>query len=166
MTSRRRADCTLVNTSFVGRNPAAPDVPARRGDRMKPREFTRLGNGASKTNATPQKGPEPLPDSPLLDLSIAAVKTFIRKAKKRGYVSHDQVNALLSSEEVKSEQIEDILAMFSEMGINVVETEEAEQEDGAQREDEEPKAEGELVAVTQKLPAKSEAKGPGERIDD
>ena len=135
---------------------------------MKPREFTRLGNGASKTNATPQKGPEPLPDSPLLDLSNAAVKTFIRKAKKRGYVTHDQVNALLSSEEVKSEQIEDILAMFSEMGINVVETEEAEQDDGEQREEEEeePEGEGELVAVTQKLPAKSEAKGPAERTDD
>ena len=133
---------------------------------MKPREFTRLGNGASKTNATPQKGPEPLPESCLLDLSNAAVKTFIRKAKKRGYVTHDQVNALRSSEEVKSEQIEDILAMFSEMGINVVETEEAEQEDGEQREDEEPEGEGELVAVTQKLPAKSEAKGPAERTDD
>jgi RNA polymerase primary sigma factor len=136
---------------------------------MKPREFTRLENGASKTNATPQKGPEPLPDSPLLDLSNAAVKTFIRNAKKRGHVTHDQVNALLSSEEVKSEQIEDILAMFSEMGINVVETEDAEQEDGEQREDqeeEEPEGEGALVAVTQKLPAKSEAKGPAERTDD
>jgi RNA polymerase primary sigma factor len=133
---------------------------------MKPREFTRLGIGASKTKATPQKGPEPLPDSPLLDLSNAAIKTFIRKAKKHGYVTHDQVNALLSSEEVKSEQIEDILAMFSEMGINVVETEEAEQDDGEQREEEEPEGKGELVAVTQKLPAKSEAKGPAERTDD
>ena len=90
---------------------------------MKPRDFTRLGHGASKTIATPQQGPETLPDSPLLDLSNACVKTFIRNAKKRGYVTHDQVNALLSSEEVKSEQIEDILAMFSEMGINVIETE-------------------------------------------
>src|ERR1700719_67563 len=98
MTSRRRADCTLVNSRFVGRNPAAPGVPAQRGDRMKPREFTRLGNGVGKTNATPQKGPEPLlPDSCLLDLSNAAVKTFIRKAKKRGYVTHDQVNSLLFS---------------------------------------------------------------------
>jgi RNA polymerase primary sigma factor len=54
------------------------------------------------------------PGSPLLDLSDAAVKKLIRSAKKRGYVTHDQINALLSSEEVKSEQIEDILAKFSE----------------------------------------------------
>ena len=52
------------------------------------------------------------PDSPLLDLSDAAVKDLIRSAKKRGYVTHNQINALLSSEEVKSEQIEDILVQL------------------------------------------------------
>src|SRR5450759_3682314 len=87
---------------------------------------------ASKIKVTPQKE-EMLekggPETPLLDLSDAAVKELIRSAKKRGYVTHDQITALLSSEEVKSEQIEDILAMFSEMGVNVVETEEAEPED-------------------------------------
>src|SRR5450830_1019123 len=95
---------------------------------------------ASKNNATSQKeevpkqeGPETPPDSPLLDLSDAAVKKLIRSAKKRGYVTHDQVSALLSSEEVKSEQIEDILAMFSEMGVNVVETEDAETEEGEEK---------------------------------
>ena len=54
---------------------------------------------------------------------------MIRNAKKRGYVTHDQINALLSSEEVKSEQIEEILAKLSEMGVNVVETKEAELEE-------------------------------------
>ena len=49
------------------------------------------------------------PETPLLDLSDAAVKELIRNAKKRGYVTHDQINTLLSSEEVKSEQIEGIL---------------------------------------------------------
>ena len=85
---------------------------------------------------TPQKeetlereGSETPPDRPLLDISDAAVKELIRSAKKRGYVTHDQINALLSSEEVKSELIEDILAKFSEMGVNVVETEEAEPEE-------------------------------------
>ena len=84
----------------------------------------------SKTNVTPQKeevpekeGPETPPDSPLLDLSDAAV--LIRTAKKRGYVTHDQIKSVLPSEEVNSEQIEDVLAMFSEMGVNVVVTEEA-----------------------------------------
>ena len=87
---------------------------------------------ASKIKVTPHKE-EMLenegPDSPLLDLSDAAVKDLIRGGKKRGYVTHNQINVLLSSEEVKSEQIEDILAKLSEMGINVVETKEAELEE-------------------------------------
>jgi RNA polymerase primary sigma factor len=129
----------------------------------------------SKTDATPQKeevpktdGPETLPDSPLLDLSDAAVKKLIHSAKKRGYVTHDQINTLLSLEEVKSEQIEDILAMFSEMGVNVVETEEAEPEDEGAREepDDEEESGGELVEVKPKLPAKTEAKGCSGRTDD
>ena len=76
---------------------------------------------ASKTEVAPQKkevpekeGPETPPDSPLLDLSDVAIKNLVRSAKKRGYVTHDQINSL--SKEVNSEQIEDILAMFSEMG--------------------------------------------------
>ena len=79
---------------------------------------------ASKTKVTPQKeevpekeGPETPTDSPLLDLSDAAVKKLIRSTKKRGYVTHDQINSVLRSEKVNSEQIEDVLAMFSEMGI-------------------------------------------------
>ena len=126
---------------------------------------------ASKIKVTRQKvemlekeGPE----TPLLDLSDAAVKALIRSAKKRGYVTHDQINALLSSEEVKSEQIEDILAKFSEMGVNVVETEEAEPENEGAREepDDEEESEGELVEVKPKLPAKSGAKDPAERTGD
>ena len=129
---------------------------------------------ASKTEVAPEKeevpekeGPETPPDSPLLDLSDAAVKKLIRTAKKRGYVTHDQIGSL--SKEVNSEQIEDILAMFSEMGVNVVETEEATEEGEEQREeaDEEPESEGgDLVEVQQKVPAKSEAKEPTERTDD
>ena len=104
---------------------------------------------------------------PLLDLSDAAVKRLIRIAKKRGYVTHDQVKSL--SEGLNSEQIEDVLAMFSEMGVNVVEHEEAADDDEKDREepDEEPEAEGsELVEVRQKVPAKSEAKEPTDRTDD
>ena len=61
-------------------------------------------------------------DTPL-DLSDEAVMGLLHSAKKRGYVTNDQIDALLSSAEVKSEQIEDILAKFSEMGVHVVETE-------------------------------------------
>src|SRR5580698_6412021 len=83
-----------------------------------------------KDSDTPEKdGPE-TPDAPLplLDLSDAAVKKMIKQAKKRGYVTYEQLNAVMPSEEVTSEKIEDVLAMMSEMGINVVETEEAEAE--------------------------------------
>src|SRR5213080_2702562 len=105
---------------------------------------------ASNIKARPQEdevpekqAPETAPDRPLLDLSDAAVKKLIRTAKKRGYVTHDQINSVLPSEEVNSEQIEDVLAMFSEMGVNVVETEEASDDEEAREEaDEEPEPEG------------------------
>ena len=98
---------------------------------------------ATKAKATqakdeaPEKETEGAPDAPLplLDLSDAAVKKMIKAAKKRGYVTYEQLNAVMPSEEVNSEQIEDTLAMLSEMGINVVETEEAD-EDGEKPADE------------------------------
>src|SRR5439155_13173578 len=133
---------------------------------------------ASKTEETPQKeempekeGPETLPD----DLSDAAIKKLIRSAKKRGYVTHDQINSVLPSEEINS-NIEDVLAMFREMGVNFVETQEPSREGaGSSKEGEEPREEadeeaeserGELVEVQQKAPAKSAAKEPTERTDD
>src|ERR1700730_7584298 len=124
-----------------------------------------------KKEEAPEKEAPETPDTPLplLDLSDAAVKKLIRSAKKRGYVPHDQINSVLPSEEVNSEQIEDVLAMFSEMGINVVETEEPSEDGEEAREEaaEEPENEsGELVEVQQKVPAKSEAKEPTERTDD
>jgi RNA polymerase primary sigma factor len=129
----------------------------------------------NKTKATPQKeearekAPE-TPDAPLplLDLSDAAVTKMIKQAKKRGYVTHQQLNAVVPSEEVTSEQIEHILAMLNEMGINVVETEEAEAEEEEPREEAESEEteSGELVEVTPKMPAKSEAREPIERTDD
>src|SRR3989475_12672574 len=120
---------------------------------------------------TPEKEASETPDTPLplLDLSDAAVKKLIRSAKKRGYVTHDQINSVLPSEEVNSEQIEDVLAMFSEMGVNVVETEEPSEEGEEAREEADEEAEsegGELVEVQQKVPAKTEAKEPAERTDD
>jgi RNA polymerase primary sigma factor len=123
----------------------------------------------SEKEETPEKNTPEAPDTPLLDLSDAAVKKLIRTAKKRGYVTHDQINSVLPSEEVNSEQIEDVLARFSEMGVNVVETEEATEEGEEAREeaDEEPESEGgDLVEVAAKVPAKAETKEPIERTDD
>jgi len=67
-------------------------------------------------------------DGPLLDLSDDAVKKMIKAAKKRGYVTLDELNAVLPSEETDPDRIEDINAMLSDMGINVVEDEEAGEE--------------------------------------
>ena len=63
--------------------------------------------------------------SPLLDLSDAAVKKMIKQAKKRGFVTFDQLNEVLPSDTTSPEQIEDIMSMLSDMGINVSEAEEA-----------------------------------------
>jgi len=62
-----------------------------------------------------------------LDMSQAAVKRMIADARERGYITYDQLNAALPPEHASSEQIEDVMAMLSEMGINVVENEEAEE---------------------------------------
>jgi RNA polymerase primary sigma factor len=124
-----------------------------------------------KDEAVPEKdGPE-TPDAPLplLDLSDAAVRKMIKAAKKRGYVTHDQVNAVLPSEEVTSDQIEDVFAMLNEMGINVVESEEAEPGEAAEEAKEEPEeedSEGELVEVQRATPAETKKSEPGERTDD
>src|ERR1700757_935086 len=86
------------------------------------------------TNTAEAEAPETTgSDGPLLDLTDAAVKKFIKQAKARGYVTMDELNKVLPSEEVTSEAIEDTLAMLSEMGVNVVEAEEdAEQPEGGE----------------------------------
>ncbi|MBI3678220.1 MAG: RNA polymerase sigma factor RpoD [Proteobacteria bacterium] len=80
------------------------------------------------------------PDSPLLDMSDVGVRKMIAKAKTRGYVTYDELNKVLPSEKVSSEQIEDTMSMLNEMGINVIESEE--QEEGAEA------AEGSVPATT------------------
>lgn len=69
-------------------------------------------------------------DGPLLDLTDAGVKKFIKQAKARGYVTMEELNKVLPSEEVTPDAIEDTLAMLSEMGVNVVEAEEDATEGG------------------------------------
>src|SRR5215469_2356022 len=120
---------------------------------------------ASKIQETPQKGeipekegPETLPDSPLLGLSDRAVRELVRSAKKRGYVTHDQINSVLPSEQVNSEQIEDVLAMFSEMGVNVVDTEET------SKEGEKPRKEGEEGEEAREADEEAESEG-GELVE-
>ncbi|MBM3541906.1 MAG: RNA polymerase sigma factor RpoD [Alphaproteobacteria bacterium] len=66
-------------------------------------------------------------DGPLMDGMVAAVKKMVGRGRDRGFVTYDELNAALPPEKFSSEQIEDTLAMLSEMGINVVETEETEE---------------------------------------
>ncbi len=64
-----------------------------------------------------------------LDMSQAAVKKMIAEARERGYITYDQLNNVLPPDQVSSEQIEDVMSMLSEMGINIIEDDEAEDED-------------------------------------
>jgi RNA polymerase primary sigma factor len=106
-------------------------------------------------------------DSPLLDLSDSAVKKLLKAAKARGYVTYDQLNSVLPSEEVTSEQIEDTMAMLSDMGINVVETEEGEEAAEAGAEELGDDEEGRALTSTSTALAKTETKAePAERTDD
>src|SRR5215468_4820748 len=100
-----------------------------------------MANAASAEEQSAQQVDAPEKDSPLLDLSDAAFKAFIKTAGARGYVTYDELNAVLPSEEVSSEQIEDTMSMLSDMGITVVESEDHEEgasaPDGEEAEEEE-----------------------------
>mgnify|MGYP000406757876 CR=1 FL=1 len=98
---------------------------------------------ATKTaEAEDQEQPQTeAPDGPVLDMSDAAVKKLIKTAKARGFVTYDELNEVLPSEEVSSEQIEDTMSMLSDMGINVIDTDEAEEpEEGAANPEAAPRA--------------------------
>ncbi|MGE0231561.1 MAG: RNA polymerase sigma factor RpoD [Flavobacteriaceae bacterium] len=108
---------------------------------------------------------KPAADGPLLDLSDAAVKRMIKLAKKRGYVTYDELNEVMQSDDVSSEQIEDTLAMLSEMGITVIEAEEAEDKE-AEDSDSEEDSGGALAEASTRQVAKTTTKEPGDRTDD
>ena len=102
-------------------------------------------------------------DAPLLDLSDQAVKRLIKVGKTRGFITYDELNEVLPSEEVSSEQIEDIMAMFSEIGINVIEADEVEEADaGAIEEDEEDRG----LAASLPVAKQDKSAEPTDRTDD
>jgi len=89
---------------------------------------------AAKGPDEPKKPEDGGDGSAMLDMSQAAVKKMIATARARGYITYDELNEVLPPEQVTSEQIEDVMSMLSEMGINVIDNEEAEDEDGAREE--------------------------------
>jgi len=107
------------------------------------------------------------PDGPLLDLTADSVKKMLRLAKKRGYVTMDELNAVLPSEEVTSEQIEDTMSTLSEMGINVVEDDEVESDNDNSSDDEEDSGSTELATTTgSAVTTTARKKEPTDRTDD
>src|SRR3974377_1244599 len=75
-----------------------------------------------QTEQVPEGDPASPVDRPLFDSSDAAIKKLVQTVKKRGYVTHDQINSALSTEESNSEQVENVLAILSGMGSNAGET--------------------------------------------
>ena len=116
---------------------------------------------AKKTASSPKKEKDAAKssDSPILDLSDSSVKKLIKRAKERGYVTYDELNEVLPSDQVSSEQIEDVMSTLSDMGLNVVDEEEAE--------DLETEAATPAIAETQKAVTKTtKTSEPSERTDD
>jgi RNA polymerase primary sigma factor len=105
-------------------------------------------------------------DSPLLDLTDAAVKRMIKIAKKRGWVTHEELNAVLPSEEISSDQIEDMNSMLNEMGINVVDNEDAEEGEKEEAPEEEEAEGGEVVEAPRSTAVATRSSEPAERTDD
>ena len=128
--------------------------------------MARAQQAVQKTEEKDQQAPDaPERDSPLLDLSDQAVKRLLKSAKAKGYVTLDQLNSVLPSEEVSSDQIEDLYATLSDMGITVVETDEGEEKEEST--DEVAEEDEGRALVAQNAIVKSESKAePAERTDD
>ncbi|MEL7047426.1 MAG: RNA polymerase sigma factor RpoD [Pseudomonadota bacterium] len=123
---------------------------------------------AQVKEAAPEGGER---DGPLLDMSDTAVKRFIKAGKARGYVTYEELNTVLPSEEVSSDQIEDLYSTLSEMGINVVESEEEGDEDSDEESadpvDGAASSSSRALSTQNNVPTTTPAKSePSERTDD
>src|SRR5687767_7923968 len=76
-------------------------------------------------------------DAPLIDLNEASIKKLIAKAKRRGYITVDELNEALPQDQMSTDQIEDVMSAISEMGVNVVESDEDAAEEDSENEAEE-----------------------------
>src|SRR5262245_58652744 len=117
----------------------------------------------SKTTTEEQAAEkEEAPEGPILDLSDAAVKKMIKAAKTRGFVTHEELNKVLPSDEFDSEAIENVMAQLNEMGINVVDNE----EEGEAAEDETAKTSAVAVREEAAKPAVTNTREDADRTDD
>src|SRR3954462_7226586 len=86
----------------------------------------------AKTNTAETEEKTETGDAPLINLNEASLKKLMARAKKRGYITYDEINEALPQDQMSSEQIEDVMSAFSEMGVNIVENEEADEDDQQQ----------------------------------
>jgi len=121
---------------FVGAAIKPVETRIELATETKPTPETKADGQAKPADGTDGAAPREEGDSPLLDLSDVAVRKMVTRAKQRGYVTYDELNKVLPSDKVSSEQIEDTMAMLNEMGINVIESEEQDEQ-------------GELPAIAQ-----------------
>ncbi len=107
-------------------------------------------------------------DAPLIDLNDATIKKMIARAKKRGYITVDELNEALPQDQMSSEQIEDIMSAINDMGINVVENEERGEDDEDDDKDSDTATEDEVDPLDDggPRPAAAVKKEPTDRTDD
>ncbi|MBA3668442.1 MAG: RNA polymerase sigma factor RpoD [Sphingomonas sp.] len=105
-------------------------------------------------------------DAPLIDLNDASIKKMMARAKKRGVVTYEEINEALPQDEHSSEQIEDIMSRLSEMGVNVVENDDADDEDAEPEKEAEPEDEVDPLDDSGPRPAVATKKEAVDRTDD
>src|ERR687889_956211 len=83
----------------------------------------------AKTNTAETEEKTESGDAPLIDLNEASIKKLIARAKKRGVITYDELNEALPQDQMSSEQIEDIMSALNDMGVNIVENEEGDEDE-------------------------------------
>src|SRR3954452_22706159 len=95
-------------------------------------------------------------DAPLIDLNDASIKKLIARAKKRGVITYDELNEALPQDQMSSEQIEDIMSALNDMGVNIVENDDSDDEDSSAEQepdgalDEQESGDGERFVIEKK----------------
>ena len=152
-TAKKPADKKPAAKPAAKKSAAKKPAAAKTGT-AKPKAVAKPDAKSKTATKVPAKPEAEKPDGPLLDLSSAGVKKFLKEAKAKGFVTHEELNKVLPQDQLTSDQIEDTMSALSEMGINVVENEE--------------EAEGGAVAKTstkQVVEKKGNARG-SDRTDD
>ena len=104
----------------------------------------------AKTNTADTEEKNEAGDAPLIDLNEASIKKLIARARKRGVITYDELNEALTQDQMSSEQIEDVMSALSEMGVNIVESDDGEDEEPETDSAEEPGEGGETFVVEKK----------------